>query len=227
MTHPLHYGAKAIIPKVLVIFFHGFGANGDNLLDMAYYLETVVPEAVFVSPNAFTSLTKYQGHYDEWFPSGGYEWFPLKDDLNPEDLKRECTKVLEKGRSLVGGLQEQYNIPPERTFFIGFSQGTMMSLAVALSSKNICGGVIGCSGGLYMDAPLLKASKTLPIHLIHGEEDEVVAPQASQATIEFLELLGFAPTLTLIPGLGHNIDERVLREMGTVLGHMVKDKKHA
>jgi phospholipase/carboxylesterase len=216
MTHPIHFGAKAVIPKVLVIFFHGFGANGDNLLDLAYYLETIVPEAVFVSPNAFTPIAGYPG---------GYQWFPL-DDRRGEAIQSNCEAILPKGRAFVKGLQQQYNIPPERTFFVGFSQGTMTSLALALSDENLCGGVIGCSGGLYMDKMLVKASKKLPIHLIHGEDDEVVDFAASQAAIEFLESLGFSSMLTLIPGLGHSIDERVLKEMGIVLGEMIKGKQY-
>lgn len=218
MIHPLHYGAKAAIPKFLVIFFHGFGANGDNLLDLSYFLETTLPEAVFVSPNGLTPMPHYPG---------GYQWFPLKDDLNPDDLKQECARVLDKGITLVETIQQHYNVPPERTFFVGFSQGTMMSLAIALAHKNICGGVIGCAGGLYMDASLIKAPKDLPLYLIHGEDDAVVDPSASEATLEFLEGLGFSPTLTLVPRLGHSIDERVLKEIGTTLNQISKGKKYA
>ena len=215
--HPLHYGAKAAIPKFLVIFFHGFGANGDNLLDLAHYLP-IVPEAVFVSPNAFMPIAHYPG---------GYQWFPLNDDLNSNDLKRECAKVLDQGSALVHSLQKQYNIPPERTFFIGFSQGTMMSLSIALSNENICGGTIGCSGGLYMDESLIKASCDLPVHLIHGEWDEVVDAKESKTTVDFLKSFGFAPTLTLIPKLGHSIDDRALKDIGIALDQMIKGKQHA
>ena len=62
------------------------------------------------------------------------------------------------------------------------------------------------------------------MHLIHGEWDDVVNAKESKATVDFLKSFGFAPTSTLIPRLGHSIDDRALKDMGIVLGHMVKGK---
>jgi phospholipase/carboxylesterase len=209
MNHPTYKPHTVENPQQLVIFLHGYGANGEDLLSLAPHFERVLPQTVFVAPNAFTP-----------FPGrdGSYLWFDL-GDMEPELMARHCDAVRAQGIALIQDLQKAYGIGPENTILIGFSQGTMMALSCALGHPNLVRAVIGLSGGLYMDPHfIIAAPHDLNIHLIHGEEDEVVPFEASLDTANLLDDLGFKVELCLIPHMDHEINQDVIYEVQTFLG---------
>src|SRR3954468_16049545 len=61
-------GGKA---KQLVVFLHGYGSNGEDLISLAPYWSDLLPDAEFVSPNAPFPC--------EQNPFGGFQWFGLED----------------------------------------------------------------------------------------------------------------------------------------------------
>lgn len=208
-THLSHFGRQAAPPQFLVIFLHGYGANGANLLSLSWALEEALPSAVFVAPNAFTPLSSYGKE--------SYQWFEL-ENMSPEYLENSCMRAVEKGVTLIRSLQTTYDVPGERTILVGFSQGTMMALALALSEPSLCRSVIGCAGGLYMDKAAIKAlPETLKIYLIHGNEDTVVPFLEAEKTLATLKSLGFNVNLFPIPALGHSIDDQVVENMKKIL----------
>ncbi len=208
MNYPLYKAYGAEQPQQLVILLHGYGANGQDLLGLAPHLEKALPQAVFVAPNAFTPFPGREG---------GYLWFDL-GDMDPEFMARHCDAVRDKGIALIESLQEAHGIGPENTILIGFSQGTMMALSCALGHPKLARAVIGFSGGLYMDPHFIKAApQFLNVHLIHGEEDEVVPFEASLDTANLLDDLGFKVELCLIPHLDHEINQDALFEAQTFL----------
>ena len=56
-------------PKYLVVFLHGYGANGQNLITLADDFAEVLPQAFYLSPNA---IEPWEGR----FPNA-YQWFSL------------------------------------------------------------------------------------------------------------------------------------------------------
>ena len=208
MQHPTHWGPEAKTPEQLVVFFHGFGANGQDLLSLALHLEKSLPKAVFVAPNAFAPIPGYKG---------GYQWFDL-GEMDPEFMAQHCDAVRGEGMALIESLQKTHGIGPENTILIGFSQGTMMALSCALGHPHLVRAVIGFSGGLYMDPHFIKAvPQSLNIHLIHGEEDDVVPFEASIDAANLLDDLGFKVEVCLIPHLDHSINQECLYEAQTFL----------
>ena len=120
--------------------------------------------------------------------------------------------------ALIESLQKTHGIGPENTILIGFSQGTMMALSCALGHPHLVRAVIGFSGGLYMDPHFIKAvPQSLNIHLIHGEEDDVVPFEASIDAANLLDDLGFKVEVCLIPHLDHSINQECLYEAQTFL----------
>ena len=181
----------------LVIFLHGYGANGEDLLGLASHFEKALPKAVFVAPNAFTEIPD---------SPMGYQWFDLAN-MDPALMEKNCASVQERGAALVHEIQQEHAIGPEQTTLVGFSQGTMMALYCALATENLCARVIGYSGGVYMQPDAIKADpKNLDVLLIHGEEDTVVPPSASLDAHAFLKNHGFNSAVHLRPNLEHSID---------------------
>lgn len=197
MRYPLYEAPLAHPPEQLVIFFHGYGANGEDLLSLSTHFEQTLQKAIFIGPNAFTQIPDYPVDY---------QWFDLAN-MDPHLMEINCAGVKDRGVALIQELQREWDIPPEKTLLIGFSQGTMMALYCALAEANLCGAVIGYSGGVYINPESIQAKpEDLDILLIHGEEDSVVPASASQDTHAFLKHQGFTPEIHLRPGLEHSID---------------------
>jgi len=192
------YGPAAGKAQQLVVLLHGWGANGDDLIGLAPYLARGLPNARFLSPNAPFPC--------EANPMG-LQWFSLSDRSESQMLAG-----LRLAASLVDAfLDEQlaaHGLDDSRLALVGFSQGTMLALQVALRRKAPPAALVGFSGAL-LGAETLAAEIAArpPVLLVHGQADSVVPPQASQATANALQALAVPVELLLRPGLAHSIDE--------------------
>jgi len=186
--------------KQLVIFLHGLGADGRDLLGLAPMFAQALPEAVFVSPDAP-------------FPCDmapmGYQWFSLRE-WTPESILRGVEETAPVLEDFIGQQLEKYNLPAERMALCGFSQGTMMSLYAGPRYPDKIAGILGYSGALVGGDGFLEDPDEfhkMPVHLIHGEADNVVPVSAWHHAKETLEKAGFTVTGHTTPGLPHGIDE--------------------
>lgn len=188
-------GGKA---EELVVLLHGWGANGDDLIGLAPYLARGLPNALFIAPNAPFPC--------EQNPMG-LQWFSLMDRSESQMLAglRLAASLVD---AFLDDLLAETGLGNDRLALVGFSQGTMLALQVALRRKEAPAAVIGYSGALIGAAQLAEEIVSRPpILLVHGERDPVVPPQASQAAQQQLEALGVPVQLMLRPGLPHSIDE--------------------
>src|SRR5581483_1830731 len=103
------------------------------------------------------------------------------------------------------------NLPPDKLALVGFSQGTMMALYVALRRAGTIAGVIGYSG-ILVGIETLPAEKksSPPALLIHGTADEVVPYAGMASSAEALKKEGISVSTLTCHGTGHTIDERGL-----------------
>ena len=182
----------------LVIFAHGLGADGQDLIGLAPYFARVLPNARFVSPNAP-------------FPCDmspfGYQWFSLA-----ERSEETMLAGAQMARPILDAYIDQqlavYGLDENKLALIGFSQGTMMSLFTAPRRANPVAGIIGYSGRLI--GPKIFArdiSCQPPMVLINGDRDELVPVTQQPEAIEIMELAGIQVEGHIRPGLGHSIDE--------------------
>lgn len=157
-------------PKQMIIFVHGYGADGNDLIGLANYFQSTLPEAIFLSPHAPEACSMN--------PSG-YQWFDLTS-TDPAVLWSKILVAADHLNEFIDSKLLEYNIAEENLALIGFSQGTMMSLHVSLRRKNTMAAVLGYSGRL-IGADLLKdALISKPsIYLIHGDQDPMVPYQES------------------------------------------------
>ncbi len=191
--------AKSGSAKSLVIFLHGYGADGNDLIGLADPLAPHLPDTVFVAPNAPQRCANNPM---------GYQWFPISWlDGSPESAMIEGAETAAKtlDRYLTETMAEEGRTPAE-TVVVGFSQGTMMILEVAPRRAEALAGVVGFSGRLN-DAERLKAEirSRPPVLLIHGDQDQMVPVESIHAARKGLAEAGIDVRWHISRGVGHGI----------------------
>jgi phospholipase/carboxylesterase len=189
-------------PQSMIIFLHGYGSNGDDLIGLAPYWRDALPRTVFLAPNA-----------PERCPGapGGYQWWPLRD-LSPATRAagvRQPAAVLD---SYVDAQLAAHGLTEDRLALVGFSQGTMMALHLGPRRAQTLAGIVGYSGMLAdREALALEVQSKPPILLVHGDADPVVPVAALRDASTALQQDGFDVAAYVSPGLGHSIDAAGLR----------------
>jgi phospholipase/carboxylesterase len=194
-------------PKQLVVFLHGVGADGNDLIGLAYEMAAKLPDAHFISPNA-----------PEVFDMApfGYQWFSLKEYAQ-QDMKlafdqagrfegaKHSAPLLQK---FIDEKLKHFGLHEKDLILIGFSQGTMMALHVGLRRKSPPATIIGFSGAL-LGADLLASEITCrpPICLLHGEEDPVVPFYLMERAKKSLEKESVKVETHARPNVAHGIDQ--------------------
>jgi len=180
----------------LMVLLHGYGSDGNDLIGLARYWQSALPEMLFVAPNG-----------PEKCPMNpdGYQWFDL--DMNREISRltgsKKARPVLEK---FLDQLWEQTGFDASQTILVGFSQGGMMALDVGLRLKKQPLGIISFSGGLTGENDWESHIKIKPpVCLVHGEGDDVVPVSLSINSKTRLEKIGIKIAMQIEPGLGHTI----------------------
>ena len=195
-----HKPAAGGLSSHLVVFLHGYGADGKDLIDLANPFAMALPNATFISPDAPNPCA---------MSPQGRQWFPI------EEIPNGAIKASDNLLNLIKKEAEDLNLTFKDVVLIGFSQGAMMSMQCLLLNKFQLGAIIGYSGALRDEN--IKAAGSLivggkhkfsdtPILLVHGEQDEVVPFQSLQKSKSLLDSVGFNVETLSRPKLGHGID---------------------
>ena len=196
--------------KSLVILLHGLGANGADLISLADSWRGILPQTLFISPDA-------PDHCD--MAPVGYKWFSLQS-RDPSDIARGVENAHPLLQTFITDRQQEHSIATDRTALVGFSQGTMMALHTGLRTPEPIAGILGYSGALAAAPPPPSEPKTR-IRLIHGEADDVVPVGALHHVEESLRNAGYAVKATTTPHLGHGIDTDGLANGGAFLKEII------
>lgn len=188
-------------PKQLVILMHGVGSNGRDLMSLAPYYAGAVPDAVFISPDAPFTYDMAPGYTDM------FQWFPLQERTFEERL-RGVQMVAPIVHQFITDQLKRFDLPASKLALIGFSQGTMTSLYAGPSYKDQIAGILGYSGALIWEEEKPNFNHLIPVHLIHGDADEVVPVSAYHDAREKLEKSGFTVSGEIEKGLPHSINEK-------------------
>ncbi len=183
--------------KQLVVLLHGYGADGNDLIGLAPHWARLLPAAEFLSPHAPFPC--------EAMPFGR-QWFGFQGRTQDQVLDgvRKAATILD--RYLTELLAEK-NMIEDQLALVGFSQGAMMSLFVSLRRAKPVAAVVAYSGRLFAAESLAAELRSRPkILLVHGEEDEVVPPEALPQAYTALQQAGVPVEQVLRPGVGHGID---------------------
>jgi phospholipase/carboxylesterase len=189
------------------VFLHGYGADGNDLIGLGREWARELPHAAFVSPNAPE-------------PCGmapmGRQWFDLSlGDMTiiAEGVKRAAPAL----ESFLDAELARHNLPGNALSLVGFSQGTMMALAVGLARKPAPAAIVGYSGALTTVEALPEPGAGPAILLVHGDMDEVIPVDAMHMAREILAQAGLPVEWHVAQGIGHGIDGEGLRLGGAFL----------
>jgi len=185
--------------KSVVVFLHGYGADGADLLGLADPLAPHMPDTVFVAPNApERCMTNPMGY--QWFP------IPWLDGSSEEASELSMRQAVDDLNGYLDSVLEEEGISPAQMVLVGFSQGTMISLHVAPRRAASVAGVVGFSGRLLQPETLAdEVVSKPPILLIHGDQDDVVPPQSMPDAGNALVAEGFEVFAHVSKGTGHGI----------------------
>ena len=180
----------------LIVFCHGYGADGKDLINIGNYWQRFLPDFYFTSPNAPNVCSVN--------PSG-FEWFNLMNpDIKNVDLELESSVL--KLTKFIDAKLKDLSLDYSKLFLVGFSQGTMMSLHYALTNPNKIAGVIGYSGKIYDPSILENNIKSRPpIFLMHGDDDNIVPLEDMMEAKNFLTKNKVNLKTKIFKGCGHSI----------------------
>jgi phospholipase/carboxylesterase len=198
-----------------VVVLHGWGAAGDDLVPLAQAF--VRPGArLFVPAGPLPVI------------GGGRAWWHLDPEVRPPHAQSDqvpagfrATPEVVAARAAVQGLIATIvdRHASESVSLVGFSQGAMLSLDVALAGAPRLDGVVAMSGLLLADSvPALTAPRaTRPRFLLsNGRYDQTVPFAGGNRAREMLEAHGFSVTWRPFEG-GHEIPAPLLAEMDRFL----------
>ncbi|MGB8622130.1 MAG: alpha/beta fold hydrolase [Paracoccaceae bacterium] len=186
--------------RSVVVFLHGYGANGADLLGLAEPLGEHLPDTLFVAPDAPEACAG---------APFGYQWFPIPwiDNSSEEESEAGMLRAAADLDAFLDALMVDEDVLPEQVFLFGFSQGTMMALQVAPRREDPVAGIAAFSGRLLR--PELLADEVIcrpPVLLVHGDQDDVVPPQSLPETAEALQQAGWKDVYAhVMKGTGHGI----------------------
>mgnify|MGYP002713187041 CR=1 FL=1 len=185
--------------KPAIFLFHGYGSNEEDLFSFAPELPG---ELMVLSVKAPYNLEPF-----------GHAWYAINFDAeygkwsDDEQAKESREKIV----TFIDEAIKAYNLDEQNITLLGFSQGTILSYAVALSYPEKIKNVVALSG--YINERILTANYTeknhgnLHIYASHGQVDQVIPLEWAQQAPELLKKLGIDYTFEEFP-IGHGVSQQ-------------------
>jgi len=193
--------------KKLVVFLHGYGADGNDLIELGRVWQPFLPDAAFVSPHAPEPCAG---------APMGRQWFALTF-RDPEERWKGVNAAAPILNRFLDAELGRRSLPASALALVGFSQGTMMALHVGLRRAPAPAAIVGYSGlfvlpnGAGPEAVVADVLARPPVLLIHGDRDELIPVQALFQATQALAALEVPTEWHISPGIGHGIDQEGLR----------------
>lgn len=185
----------------LVVFLHGLGSDGNDLISLAPMFQKSWQDCHFISPHGVEE-------YD--MAPFGRQWFSLRDRSDSVMLSM-ASKAAPYVRKIISDKQQELGIGNKDTIIIGFSQGAMMGIYLTLIQESndpfFC--TIGYSGRLI--PPQIVTNKSTPILIIHGEDDDIVPASEADIMYSFFQKNQIISQKMIVPNLMHSIDYSGIR----------------
>jgi len=186
----------------LLLMLHGFGANKDDLFSFANML------------NRKYLVVAAQAPFEVYMP-GSRAWYNLYingNDYQPNN--EEARESLSKLKIFINELKSEYGV--DEVNLLGFSQGAILSYALALSEPEKYNKIFALSG--YVDENLIELSSDserlnkLELFISHGSFDDVIPFKKAKDSYSFLDNNGIGYE-AFEYAMGHGINEECLKEI--------------
>ncbi len=181
----------------LFLLFHRSGDNPASMAQIGQWFAREFPQSHVISIGGPHLLRE-----------GGSEWFSEQEG-SATLRQNNIDKVMSVFTALVKEWQYQTGITAAATALIGFSQGGTMILEALKAAPDLAGRAVILSGSY--NTPPTDASLATTIHLIHGDEDEVIPYRKAEQAAEWIMGAGGDVTLDCVEDLPHAIDEKSLQ----------------
>ncbi|HEX9903526.1 MAG TPA: prolyl oligopeptidase family serine peptidase [Propylenella sp.] len=183
-------------PKSLVVFLHGYGADGNDLIGIGREWARALRHTAFVSPHAPE-------------PCGGApmgrQWFPLTMQ-DPRELPRGVARARPALDVFLDAELARHRLDETATALVGFSQGTMLALHVGPQRPRKLAGILGYSGLLADPQALVTGARQKPpVLLIHGDADDLIPVAAIFSAAQGLAAAEIPVEWHVSPGIPHGI----------------------
>ena len=179
----------------LIVIMHGWGADANDLADLAYPMSLRFPGAAFFVPNAPDPCS---------MNPMGRQWFDLADST---DGPATAGVMIEQS---VAAAIDELGLDMAAVALTGFSQGGMMSLHCGLRMAPRPAAVVSFSGALLSDDGIAAKDGWPAVLLVHGTDDQVVPFSMMQAAATALSAHDVSVRCVDRPGLAHGIDPDAL-----------------
>ena len=165
------------VPSPLLIMAHGYGSNENDLFSFSRGL-----------PDKLT-IVSIRGDIN--IQNIGYAWYDINIDFNGNktyDIEK-AIESRDKVADCIEKCTEIYNTDKNNVTLLGFSQGSILVNAVALTYPEKVKNVIAFSGVVDPNIISLssKSLKNLSFYISHGTLDEVLPYNLSKESLKFLE----------------------------------------
>lgn len=185
-------------PRKLVIFLHGYGSNGQDLIGLGQHWAATLPQVQWVSPDAPDPVPGVPG---------GFQWFPISQ-LDPQRIEAGASAAWPVVDAFIDQELARYRLSEADLVLCGFSQGTMLALHAGLRRERPVAGILGFSGALPGGQRLPEEMKSKPpILLVHGDQDQVLPLGFMFDALEHIAKAGHGAQWHISQGLPHSIGE--------------------
>ena len=183
-------------PQQAVVLCHGYGGDGQDISNLAINWQRFLPETIFLCPNAPEICA---------VNPQGYQWFDLSSDKEELILEKSLI-VEEKLNTFIDQILNNFQLEPNNLALVGFSQGCMMSIQIALKKKKQISCLIGYSGKVINQKHLSDNIHSKPkIFLMHGANDTLVPPTHLLEAKEYLVKHGLKIKTKMFKDCEHRI----------------------
>ncbi|HJK87657.1 MAG TPA: hydrolase [Candidatus Megaira endosymbiont of Hartmannula sinica] len=189
------------ISRKLVVFLHGMGSDGYDLIALSDYFKDIGDDVICISPHAKEKF--------DMMPYG-YQWFSIKGKDHGEIVKRAEVAINDLESDIINVFQKDFNLTNADTILVGFSQGAMMASMMSLNnktSKSYFAAICFCGRLAYRGEIDDFGTKFC---LIHGKDDEIIEYSETVKMAEFLNKNNISNEYHIIENLKHSIDLKSL-----------------
>ena len=171
-------------------------------------------------PSRFGLLTGYQRPARVILPrglephGGGFSWFPIRvRGADPERVSEGMRAASKQLAAMITALVDRYPTTG-KPVVTGFSQGGMLSFALAVEHPQLIAAALPVAGWLPEPMwPKAKPESAPPIIALHGDADPVLPIEPTRDGVGALRRVGWDARLTEYPGVPHRVRPNMLREL--------------
>lgn len=196
LVHLIRPNSVASKKPPVLFMLHGYGSNEEDLFSFAselpgelFVISIRAPYRLEPFGNAWYSIN-FDADYGKW------------NDV--EQAKESIGKIL----AFMDEAIAAYHVDAENVTLLGFSQGTILSYALAISYPYKVKNIIALSG--YIDEAMLASNfgdndhSQLSFYCSHGQVDQVIPLEWAQKAPEFLKKMGISHQYEEFP-VGHGV----------------------